>query len=221
MISTVSALFVMADGPYPRLVEDCWTQERDARLYAGPNPGVYHPPCARWTRFWWTARHKGKGLGDDDGCFASAIENVRRWGGILEHPEASHAWPRFGILRPTPGAWTRSLFRPDEWVTVIDQLAYGHRARKRTWLVAVGAQSLPMLRWDYTGSQQAYLLTPRLGRRTYVASGPGVSRSAELRKLHGIELMGRRERSLTPTPFAELLVSIADSCNRKEAACSA
>jgi hypothetical protein len=35
-----------------------------------------------------------------------------------------------------------------------------------------------------------------------------------LRVAHGIELMGRRERSLTPTPFAELLVRMAASVRR-------
>lgn len=220
MISSVSALFVMKDGPYPALVEDWWdgSPGRDAREYRGMRHNGAHPPCARWGRLWFTARHRGLGLGDDEGCFEAAIASLRRWGGVLEHPEASYAWPRFGILRPTPGAWTRSLFRPEEWVTVIDQLAYGHRARKRTWLVAVGASSLPTLHWDHSGGQQVGLLTPRCGRKTYVSSGPGQPRSAQLRAIHGIELMGRREASLTPPPFAELLVSIAASVAAREAA---
>lgn len=213
MTDLVSALFVRADGPYPQLVEDWWdgSPGRDARQYAGPNPVVAHPPCARWSRLWHTARHKGLGLGDDEGCFEAAIGAVRRWGGVLEHPEASHAWPRFGILRPTRGAWTRSLLRPDEWVTVVDQIQYGHRARKRTWLVAVGVEP-PPLRWGPSPAQTG------LGRRTYVCSGPGISRSAELRKLHNIVLMSKREAALTPLPFAELLISIALTVSRREAA---
>lgn len=208
MTDDVSALYVRADGPYPKLVRDWWdgSPGRDAREYAGPRPVVAHPPCARWGRFWWSAQHRGLGLGDDEGCFAAAIAAVRRWGGILEHPEASHAWPRFGIMRPTRGTWTRSLLRPDEWVTEVDQLAYGHRARKRTWLVLVG-DPVP-LRWDHAERQSAYLLTPRLGRRVY-SSGPGPSRTAELRALHGIELMGKREREVTPWPFARWLVALA------------
>lgn len=214
MISTVSALFVMADGPYPELVSDWWDEARDARLYAGPRPVVAHPPCARWGRMWWSDGSTEPG--HDEGCFESALSSLRRYGGVLEHPEASLAWRRFGLLRPTVGTWTRTWMRPDEWVCVLDQLCWGHRARKRTWLVAVGADRLPHPRLA-TERQRAYLTTPRLGRRTYICSGPGASRSAELRKKHGIELMGRREAALTPAPFAELLVSIAASAARKAA----
>jgi hypothetical protein len=204
MIDTVSALFVRSDGPYPSLVADWWdgSDGRDAREYAGPNAVVEHPPCARWGRFWWSAGDHGQlrgdtGPGNDGGVFETAIAHLRRWGGVLEHPADSAAWPRFGILRPSEGGWSRSLLRPDEWVAVVDQHAFGHRARKRTWLVAVGAQVLPVL--------------PVLRHRVYVASGPGISRTAESRALHGVELMGKRERELTPPAFAELLVQIAAS----------
>jgi hypothetical protein len=207
---SVSALFVDPTGPYPELGLDCWNEARDARLYPGTNPVVAHPPCARWSRFWWSARHLGKGLGDDEGCFESALDSVRRFGGVLEHPEGTHAWARFGLLRPARGRWDRTMFRPEEWTAVVDQLCYGHRARKRTWLLAVGCELLPppMLA---TGPQSAYLTTPRLGRKVYVSSGPGTSQSRALREQHGVELMGKRERRLTPKPFAELLVAMAAS----------
>lgn len=212
MTAPVAALFVRADGPYPGLVSEWYgSPGKDARDYAGPLPVVAHPPCARWGRFWWSDGSATPG--SDDGCFSSAIEAVRRWGGVLEHPETSHAWPRFGILKPSWGAWSRSLYRPDEWVTSVDQVAYGHRARKRTWLVCVG-DPVPLRwdRWDRGAPQLAYIVVPGRvwrQRRTYIASGPGISRTAELRRIHGIELMGKRERELTPLPFAELLVSIA------------
>jgi hypothetical protein len=214
VIDTVSALFVMRDGPYPRLVADWWDEARDARLYPGPNPGVYHPPCARWGRFWWSDGSEVPGA--DEGCFASAIESLRRWGGVLEHPEGSFAWERHGIRRPEPGCWSSTILRPDEWVATVDQRCWGHRARKRTWLVAVGCRELPEARRS-TGRQAAYLCTPRLGRKVYVSSGPGPSRTRALREAHGIELMGRREAALTPPAFAELLVSMAASVTARAA----
>jgi hypothetical protein len=38
--------------------------------------------------------------GDDGGCFISALEAVRKWGGVLEHPAASSAWKAFGLKEP-------------------------------------------------------------------------------------------------------------------------
>ena len=102
----IAALFVERGGVYWDLPDvDPWDQERDARLYAGPWPVVAHPPCERWGRYW----HGGpsakvrKVKGDDGGCFESALASIRRWGGVLEHPQASAAWKRFGLLAPMYG----------------------------------------------------------------------------------------------------------------------
>jgi hypothetical protein len=81
---------------------------RDAsRLYAGPHPVVAHPPCQRWGKLWagqplWIKRTGIRKIkGDDDGCFASALAAVRKWGGILEHP-----WgvARMAAFRAEPAA---------------------------------------------------------------------------------------------------------------------
>jgi hypothetical protein len=102
----ISALFVETGGVYCSLEGvDPWDVARDARLYAGPHPVVAHPPCQRWGRYWsggpmLANTPKQKTLGDDDGCFASALASVRAFGGVLEHPEASHAWRRFGLVAP-------------------------------------------------------------------------------------------------------------------------
>jgi hypothetical protein len=68
---------------------------------------------------------------------------------VLEHPEASHAWQAYGIAKPPrTGGWIRA----DDfggWTCCIEQGAYGHRARKATWLYAVRC-ALPELRWGRT-----------------------------------------------------------------------
>jgi len=96
----VSALFVMSDGPYTGLRGvDWWDASRDARLYDGPFPVICHSPCERWGRYW----HGGPSArvrrvkGDDGGCFAAALQAVRRFGGVLEHP--SSEWERSGMRR--------------------------------------------------------------------------------------------------------------------------
>lgn len=198
MTPGVSALYVRADGPYPRLVADWWDEARDARLYAGPNPVVAHPPCGTWGCMAPVNQARyGHRIGGDGGCFAAAVTSVRRWGGVLEHPAGTRAWPRFGLLSPTRGSWTRSLLRPDEWVTEVDQLQYGHRARKRTWLVYVG-QSPPPLDWR-RGKPTAWVSTDR--PRAVLAA-------------MGIDQLSKREAATTPEPFARLLVSLAASAGR-------
>ncbi|MEQ1496920.1 MAG: hypothetical protein ABL912_14320, partial [Novosphingobium sp.] len=158
---------------------------RDARDYAGERPVVAHPPCARWGQFAPVNQARyGIPVGSDDGCFDAAIRSVRKWGGVLEHPYRSIAW-------------TRSLLRPDEWVAEVEQFAYGHPAKKRTWLVAVGSGALPELRRS-------------VGKPTaYVSGGPGASMTSESRRAAGIRLLGRREREETPIAFAQMLVDIA------------
>jgi hypothetical protein len=150
----IAALYVETDGVYYGLPDvDPWDEARDARNYAGPWPVVAHPPCARWSIMAQCnplVRHL-KGL--DGGCFAAALRVVREFGGVLEHPAYSQAWRAFGLVRPAERGWTRSLF-DEGWTAQVDQAAYGHPARKPTWLYFVGDDP-PALRWGARGKQSA------------------------------------------------------------------
>jgi hypothetical protein len=116
----IAALYVEKDGCYYGLPGvDPWDAERDARLYAGPYRVVAHPPCQRWGKFWagqplhikLTGERKIKG--NDGGCFKAALATVRQFGGVLEHPEGSHAWAHFGLTKPPRRggwvAWRRTM----------------------------------------------------------------------------------------------------------------
>jgi len=150
----VAALYVKSGGRYYGIEGvDPWDEERDARLYGGPHPVVAHPPCQRWGKLWagqplWikkTGERQKKG--DDGGCFKSALFDVRRFGGVLEHPWGSHAWPHFGLtVPPRSGGWVEA----DDlggWTCCVEQGRYGHYARKPTLLYAIGASDLPDLDW--------------------------------------------------------------------------
>lgn len=145
----IAALFVATGGCYFGLPDvDPWDEARDARLYAGPWPVVAHPPCERWSMMnQVNAARWGYRLGEDGGCFASALASLRRWGGVLEHPAESRAFAHFGLPRPGRGGWCASI--DGDWLTEVDQAAYGHRATKRTWLLFRGAYP-PPLRWRRT-----------------------------------------------------------------------
>ena len=133
--SRVVALYVSRRGPYPALLgaRACWPRERDARTWDGPGAAVAHPPCAPWSRA------RALSAGRDRECGPRAVEQVRTWGGVLEHPAESLLWPACGL--PLPGQ------PPDPWGGIsveVYQARWGHPARKPTWLYLVGASLLPV-----------------------------------------------------------------------------
>lgn len=199
----IAALYVQTDGCYFGLEGvDPWDERRDARLYAGPWPVVAHPPCDRWCQMAPVNQARyGHKVGDDAGCFAAALSSVRAWGGVLEHPALSLAWPAFALPRPVYGGWTRTFC--GGWVGHVDQRNYGHRATKGTWLYAFGVEP-PSLRWQKGAPPEAWISTDRP--------------RAELAAL-GISQLSKREAKATPHAFRDVLISIARSAHqRREAA---
>lgn len=149
----IAALFVESGGVYSSIDGvDPWDIKRDARLYDGPYPVVAHPPCQLWGKFAkvnfirWGGEHNRPG--NDGGCFKSALESVSKYGGVLEHPAGSYAWQAYGLLEPkSVGKWDRDELN-EGWVCEVWQSAYGHKARKRTWLFYVGTNPPAEMLWD-------------------------------------------------------------------------
>ncbi len=200
----IAALYVETDGGYFGLSDvEPWDEARDAKLYAGPHPVVAHPPCQRWGRY--AESHPITGrigtLGDDGGCFKSALAAVRTWGGVLEHPKDSRAWDHFGLQKPPPtGGWVMANDQGG-WTCCVDQGHYGHISNKRTWLYATGVE-LPSLIWG-KGAQ-------RIHPRALELHG-----YAKARRIGMMAMVGGKDktriRNATPEPFRDLLLSIARS----------
>ncbi len=131
----VAALYVRTDGIYPTLPlvtpYDGRGPGRDATGYWGPDPVVAHPPCAPWGSF----RHNCTGQRAD--LAVRAVEQVRTFGGVLEHPSGSHLWVAREL--PAPGDYPDSW---GGWSLLVRQSWWGHQAPKPTWLYIVG-------RWDH------------------------------------------------------------------------
>ena|SRR6185312_5189022 len=205
----IAALYVERDGCYYGLPNvDPWDRERDARTYAGPWPVVAHPPCQRWGRYWGGAPRKPHQykLGDDDGCFAAALNAVRTWGGVLEHPAHSHAWRVFDLPVPDRlGGWRRYA---NVAACHVEQGHYGHIARKPTWLLACGIDDLPSLVWG-AGEQ-------RLHPRAVELHG-----YEKARRIGMLAMAGGKDktriRDATPPAFRDVLIGIAESANRERA----
>jgi len=196
----VAALYVEARGVYAgQPGVEVWDVLRDARRYAGPHRVVGHPPCQRWGRYWsgGPSHHGRFVLGDDGGCFAACLASVRAFGGVIEHPEASHAWRAFGLLAPPRrGGWVPAGDWRG-WTCCVEQGHYGHAARKATWLYACGV-ALPDLRWGSCGVK---------GRRDDGFHSKAERRFA-VRRSQG-ERLSREQRIATPPEFRDLLLSIA------------
>ena len=207
----VAALYVQTGGAYFNLPSvEAWDEERDARMYGGPHPVVAHPPCQRWGKLWagqplWIKRTgERKRKGDDLGCFKSALFDVRRFGGVLEHPWGSHAWAHFGLTKPPrEGGWVRA----DNygWTCCVEQGRYGHYCPKPTLLYAVGVDPLPELDWGVTKVRDEDFPPDVVAKH-----GLAYCRKAGLLAFKG----GGKDsapRIFTPPDFRDLLLSIARS----------
>jgi len=151
---------------------DVWDEARDARLYRARGQAVIaHPPCRAWGRF---AQWAKPAEHECDLAF-HALACVRD-GGVLEHPRASKLW-KAGHM-PRPGE------PPDKfggWTLEVNQVDWGHRAIKPTWLYIVG-------------------VSPDELPARPVAGIPETT----------VERMWRGEREATPLRFALWLVQIAN-----------
>ena len=208
MIRTVAALFVQKDGIYFGLPGvDPWDEARDARAYPGPHPVCAHPPCESWCQLADFREHRSGGelrVGEDGGCFASALASVRKWGGVLEHPANSKAWPAHGLRRP-PGAavfsgrwdgsneaWAGGWVRADAsggWTCAVAQRHYGHPSTKATWLYAVGLPRRPALPRGPGKPADVIVGMPKPGRTR--------------------KRLGSKAASATPLAFRDLLLALA------------
>jgi hypothetical protein len=211
----VAALYVERNGAYWNLPDvDPWDEARDARLYDGPYPVVAHPPCQRWGKMWFgqplhvTLTGERKQLGDDGGCFESGLAAVRKWGGVLEHPWGSRAWPHFGLnVPPREGGWVNADFLGG-WTCCVEQGRYGHYARKPTLLLVYGTDELPSLDWGESEPRYDPAVVERMGlerakRLGEVGARGGGTDSAP--------------RIGTPPQFRDLLISIARSASLEQA----
>lgn len=190
---TVAVLFARADSIYKTLPEcDVFDAERDARTYAGTNPIVAHPPCRAWGAFAMFAKPR-----DDEKALAPwAIEQIRKNGGVLEHPNASKLWPELGL--PEPG----TVDEFGGWTLPIHQHWFGHRAEKKTRLYIVGCKPRDIPDMPMVLGQATHVIG-EVGRASNGTKRPEVSKD---------------EREKTPPQLARWLVDLAKLCRRSDLA---
>lgn len=184
----VVALYVDPGGPYPNLLSQWYDAERDARAYKGELPIVAHPPCGPWGRL----RHLSRN--DDPALAPLAIAQVRRVGGVLEHPATSLLWSSFGLPRPGDAI--------DAWggqTIAVNQCDFGHVARKATWLYIVRVGAIPPM--PPPREPTHWISGSRRGKPTWYGG----------RIPPGIKVCSAQQRRRTPVGFALFLIEIAAS----------
>lgn len=182
----VSVLFARHDSNYKTLnAVDVWDAERDAMNWPGGTPVVAHPPCRAWGRLRQFAKPT---LGEKEYALW-AVEQVRKWGGVLEHPSQSTLWNAAAL----PSTQMRDKY--NGWTLPINQHSFGHRAEKKTWLYICGCEpknipDLPLILGKATHCIRPTKSYPRL---------PSVTKA---------------EREHTPPDLSEWLVRLARKCER-------
>jgi hypothetical protein len=133
----------------------------------------------------------GHKIGDDGGCFEKALMAVLFKGGVLEHPAHTYAWDHFELRKPQRGRWVDYVkWKSHYYVTEVSQSAFGHKARKRTWLLYSGLMAPPEIDWsDPKGTH----LTSWLQDTSRIA--PRIT---------------KKEADKTPPAFRDLLISLAN-----------
>lgn len=198
----VAALFVRADSHYKTMADvDCYDFERDALTWPGGCPVVVHPPCRAWGAY----AHVAKPAEGERNLAIWAAAQVRKFGGVLEHPKRSRL---FHEVLPRPGE--RDKF--GGWTLPIMQHWWGHRAEKATFLYICGIEpyELPPMHFQLGGAThvigQGREARPDLGRgrlkKGMVGWRPEVT---------------PREREATPPALAEWLVAVARLCKQEVA----
>lgn len=183
----IAALFVRRDSLYKRLlpIDDCYDSDRDARTWCGGFPVVAHPPCRSWGKL----AHMSKPRSDEKMLAVWAIEQVRRFGGVLEHPAGSRLFSFCGCSLPD--------CLPDEWggkSVLIDQYDFGHVAHKPTILYFVGCAALPPM-----PPKNCFPTTKSISGESRHGGRKGTHRCTQ------------KEREETPLMLAEFLIEVARS----------
>jgi hypothetical protein len=178
---TVAVLFADRDSIYKTLPGvEVYDIDRDARTFPGGMPVVAHPPC----RTWGCLAHFAKAPPEEHDFATWAIEQVRRNGGVVEHPGTSRFWK----LRTVPKLGEQDSF--GGFVLPVFQWWFGHRAEKATRLLICGVKAKELPPVPFRIGEPEFTLQ----RRWPASKGRRVS---------------ERERSATPPAFAEWLIELA------------
>lgn len=191
----VAVLFARKDSVYKTLDGvDVWDAQRDALNWPGGAPVVAHPPCRAWGQL----SHMAKPKANEKELAIWAVDMVRQYGGVLEHPKQSKLWPSNRLPLPNEvdefGGWTLPIF----------QCNFGHTAEKPTFLYICGIKPEDMPMMPIIPGKEACIIGSHGKRADGSRMQPG---DYGFRKS-----VYRPDREHTPLRLAEWLIEVARRC---------
>jgi hypothetical protein len=185
-IKKVAILFSRSDSVYFSFPEcDVYDINRNALLYPGKLPVICHPPCRGWGRLKYFSKHPESEL-----LFAPwSVEQVRKYGGVLEHPSGSSLWKYCNL--PTGSG-------RDHWggfTLSVDQFWFGHKARKRTLLYICGCSPAHIPDYSINFNRIEFCVG-------YNSKSPN----------RFYKEISKSDRERTPFDFASWLIALAKNC---------
>lgn len=190
MSNKIPVLFCQEGSIYKSFpVCDVWDATRNALNFDEPRPIIAHPPCHLFSRM----RGLSTAPESEKELAYFALDHIRKYGGILEHPAHSTLWKEKSL--PKPG----QLDRFGGFTLVVSQFWFGHKADKLTWLYIVGIESedLPSIPFA-------------LGEPEFTVS------YSKLKSVRVKREIPKRERSATPKRFAEWLIETVQIIEKRK-----
>jgi hypothetical protein len=177
---------------------DCWDMERNALLWPGGSPCVAHPPCRAWGQLRQFAKPR---LGEKE-LAIWAIDQINKYGGVLEHPSGSSLWPHLSLPRPDDHSLAyRGFFnKVPRWTLAVEQSWWGHKASKATWLYIIGCapHEIPALPAQEDRPAPTHVIDSSHAFKKLAAGS--------------IKHLPKSQREHTPIAFAAWLLELAKRC---------
>lgn len=150
----IPVLFVHNRSNYKKIQGfDCYDEKRNASSYSGTAPAIFHPPCRLWSKL----RAFSKAQESEKQYAIDAINYVRKFGGIVEHPETSQLWKYFDIK-------AGKIDKFGGFIHAVNQEWFGYYTEKATYLYVVGCtpKELPTYTASPVFSKRQFVnLTPK------------------------------------------------------------
>lgn len=156
---------------------DPWTVSRNALNARSNSPAVYHPPCQQWGRL----KRFAKVNPIEKLLAVWALDRVRLFGGVLEHPRSSDLW------KLVSDDAVKGYDEHGGFLLSVNLHWFGYPAQKKTVLYIVGCRrsELPQIPLNFNAVHKV------VGKRT-----PGQTE------------IQRSKRSETPTQMVEWIYNV-------------